>query len=220
VCYDVAARGASAEGTSGIISPPIVMIRTILLSFVALLFLSCAIPMFDKAAIEPGFSGGIGAGAAGGHMPSFDQDNPVTPANYRAFAAGGFLHYGWSESHESGLELAGGLLEKDRGYAPTPSSGPAPIQARLYHKFALGRSNALKVGFGYPLILDLCWLHDFGRHWTTVVDLAPTNLALGAVWHQSLGGNCQGHLAIGVNAPYFAAHLGYAVDWAERKSGR
>ena len=171
-----------------------IMIKVIRYIVVVVLFICCATPIYERAAIQKGllFGGGIGfnsgstiSGPPSGDFPYIDR--------YIGGLGTLFLKYGFSEYFSLFLQINAGkgfwLTYVDQEvrnlYYPRQKNATF-FDAQFGTKFSIGEEGeygAGRISIGYPSILDLCYLHDFNNSLTGDFGIGLRGLSLGLAHH-------------------------------------
>jgi len=175
----------------------------------ALLFFACATPYFERAAMEPGWSGGGGAGIGGGSFWSAREGiNYMYFGNHVALKATLFGRYNFSRRFGLFTQWTTGAAYEisDRAARGWITWGllDAIVETadiELGAKFGLGENDALRVALGtafiaVPALANLTWLHDLDESWTTNLGLGTRGLVAGVGFHFPLGTSTVGHLSL------------------------
>jgi len=159
------------------------------------LVLSCAAPLFERAAIAPGLGGALGV-SAGSRVWTTGTDDlyPDLFVQCQSGQAHAGLRYGVSESWALFIEAGGGpILAPDKRFMP-----PFVFDGQLGVKLRTGDGGAVKLGVGFPGVVDVTFLNDFAPRWTTAVGIGGRGLSLMAAHHIQLASWLQGHPALSV----------------------
>ena len=172
----------------------------------ALLVLSCAGPYYERAAITEGYSGGAGIGITAGErlmQVGGDMDEWPTVVRDVSGLATGYVRYGWSRSACFFAQATGGYgaWNHEAGYYRTSGDlAPALLDIQVGVKFRAGRNGAVKAGIGLPGLLDVAYLHDFGRPWTAGIGVGLRGLSLGLTNHLNISPTVIQHTSLTITA--------------------
>jgi hypothetical protein len=170
-----------------------------------LLVLSCAGPYYERAAITDGYSGGVGIGITAGERVTQeyrDMDAPTVVVRDVSGLGTAYVRYGWSNSAAFFMQATAGRGAWDHRNV---IQGAEDLNGQLTDvqlgaKFRAGSNGAVKVGIGYPGLLDVAYLHDFGAPLTAVVGVGLRGLSLGITHHLSISPTILQHTSLTVTA--------------------
>jgi len=172
----------------------------------AVLVLSCAGPYYERAAIMEGYSGGVGVGVTAGErvmQTGNDMDEwPSVVRNVSGLATG-YVRYGWSSSAAFFMQATGGYGAWNHEAVGGGTNGDLALalaDLQLGVKFRAGRNGAVKAGIGLPGLLDLAYLHDFGRPWTAGIGVGLRGLSLGLTNHLNISPTIVQHTSLTIAA--------------------
>jgi hypothetical protein len=192
--------------------------RRCLAAGVALFLLNCAGPYYERAAITKGLSGGAGIGITAGERLAQvygDMDEWPTVVRDVSGLATGSLRYGWSNSACFFAQATGGYgaWNHEAGYYRTNGElVPALLDVQVGLKFRAGHNGAVKAGIGLPGLLDVSYLHDFGRPWTAGVGVGLRGLSLGVTNHLNISPTVIQHTSLTITAfPFKNVETGRSV---------
>ena len=184
-------------------------VRAVIGAGLALLVLSCAGPYYERAAITKGWSGGGGVGVTAGERLMLDPEaeGPALDVVRDVSALGtGYVRYGWSSSACFYAQATGGYGAWNHAalYRYTPGDLALTLtDIQVGMKFRADRNGAVQVGIGLPGVLDIAYLHDFGKPLTANIGIGPRGLSLGVTHHLSLSPRLLQHTSLTVSAyPY------------------
>jgi len=172
-----------------------------------LLFSACAAPYFERAAMEPGWSGGGGAGIGGGSFWSARAGtNYMYFGNHVALKATLFGRYNFSRRFGLFTQWTTGaayeISDRDaRGWIGLLGAVMETADIELGARFGLDENDALRVALGtayvvVPVLANLTWLHDLDESWTTNLGFGTRGLVAGVGFHFPLGRSTVGHLSL------------------------
>jgi len=180
-----------------------------LVSFVgiglAALELSCAGPYYERAAISESLSGGVGIGMTVGEgVPQEYNGIDASRVVVRDVSVLGtaYVRSGWSTSSAFFMQATAGRRTWFREGFVQDSTYPNELvtDIQLGAKFRVGSSGAVKAGIGYPGLLDVAYLHDFGAPLTAVVGVGLRGLTLGVTHHLNISPTILQHTSLTVAA--------------------
>jgi hypothetical protein len=181
-------------------------VRAVIGAGLALVVLSCAGPYYERAAIAEGYSGGAGIGITAGERLAQvygDMDEWPTVVRNVSGLATGYVRYGWSSSACFFMQATGGYgawNHEATYYSTNGDLAPSLLDIQLGVKFRAGRNGAVKAGIGLPGLLDIAYLHDFGRPWTVGVGVGLRGLSLGLTNHLNISPMIVQHTSLTIAA--------------------
>jgi hypothetical protein len=169
------------------------------LGLAALLILACAGPFYERAAVTPGLSGGGGVGlTAGERMMMGYDDFPITVRDLSLLGSG-YIRYGLSDRTSIFAQATAGYgawNHEALAHATPAALALSLTDIQLGAKFRLGGNGALKASLGLPSVVDVAYLHDFGRYITTNVGIGLRGASLGLTNHLYLAPGVVQHISL------------------------
>ncbi len=183
-------------------------VRTAIGAGFVLLVLSCAGPYYERAAITEGYSGGGGIGVTAGQrlmQRGAIDEWPFVVRDVSGLATG-YVRYGWSNSACFFLQATGGYGAWNHEAVRSGTNGDLALaltDIQLGVKFSAGTDGAVKAGIGLPGLLDIAYLHDFGRPLTASVGVGLRGVSLGLTHHLNISPTVVQHTSLTISAfPY------------------
>jgi hypothetical protein len=189
-----------------------------------ILFISCYRPLFEKAEIKKGTTIGFGVGVGTCVAPTNMSDLLFTNFDYCLVGTGTlFIRHGFSNKIAIFGQVSAGSgkwLTKDDVSWDYSQGTPVILDIQAGMKFKTGQKGAMRVGIGFPNIVDLTYLYDYNSLLTQSFSIGIPGAGIGLIIHPKLSNKRIGHISIQCSRPWLryghkirpAFFLGFGIE--------
>ena len=191
------------------------------LVLLAVLFISCYRPLFEKAEIKKGATVGFGVGVVSCEAVTNTSDLLFTRGDYCLAGTGSFfIRHGYSEKFALfGQITAGTGFWLTNDYI-LPNHAPLIIDLQVGIKTKVKQHGAIRATIGFPSLVDLTYLYDYNAIITQNFSIGVPGVGMGLIIHPKLSNKRIGHISIQCSRPWIryghkirpALFLGFGIE--------